>query len=302
MTSYYLQVIEKSEVRILLVGHEVTSSESEQKSMKNTYLLKNINDAVLIGTTLSRSWFRGHSKVCNELTPRIFRSEFSIQRSAMEFERSIIEHFKRESPILYDGELPGKDDDVEWLFLMQHHGTPTRLLDWTDSPLIALYFAICDDESEDGELWAMYPEALNQLTGLTGISLPRSREVSFLAREHLYSNHSDQMAEALRMKVPEYPIALKPPMKFHRMVAQLSGFTIHPIPKTGFTITDMLFDKRFLVRYIVPAAVKRTLQQNLAALGITRRSLFPDLDGLSKSIIDAHKIIAYNPPLPPSLD
>lgn len=268
--------------------------------MAKTYKLQSINDAVLIGTTLSKSWFRGHSNVCNELTPRIFRREFAIQRNAMQFERSIIEHFKRESPVLYNGELPGKDDDVEWLFLMQHHGTPTRLLDWTESPLIALYFVVCDDQNEDGEFWVMYPEALNALSHLVGISLPRSSEVGFLAREHVYDDPL-RMAKNLKRKVPECPIALKPPLKFNRMISQLSTFTIHPIPKEGVTITELLFDERYLVRYIVPSAAKRRLHQDLAALGVTRRTLFPDLDGLSKSIVDAHKTLAYNPPMPPPL-
>jgi len=218
----------------------------------------------------------------------------------MKFERSIIEHFKRESPVLYNGELPGKDDDIEWLFLMQHHGTPTRLLDWTESPLIALFFTVCADDSKDGEFWAMYPDALNTVSNINGISLPRSSEVGFLAREHVFDNPL-HYAQMIKKKVPEYPIALKPPMKFNRMVSQLSTFTIHPVPQKGFTISDMLFDERFLVRYIVPSEFKKTIQQNLAALGITRRTLFPDLDGLSKSIIDAHKVVTYAPPMPPHL-
>ena len=60
-------------------------------------------------------------------------------------------------------EVPDIKDGASWLFLMQHYGLPTRLLDWTDSPLIALYFAIKDKttDDEDGVIYGLMPTELN---------------------------------------------------------------------------------------------------------------------------------------------
>jgi len=101
-------------------------------------------------------------------------------------------------------------------------------------------------------------------------------------------------------KIPQFPIALYPPVHFQRLAAQLSTFTIHPEPKEGNTIPELLDDEKKLVRYIIPAAVKHQLFCDLNALCITRRALFPDLDGLSHTIVDYYsRFLAYTPPQPP---
>jgi len=261
-----------------------------------------IEQAVELGTKLSMSWFRGHATVHNELTPRIFRSEWDNKvymalRPSLEF--LMIEDFKRGAPALTE-KTPAYDDHVSWLFLMQHHGAPTRLLDWTESALIALYFSVRDAPTEDAELWVMYPYALNRRSGFDGIPTPNNPIMKFLAGEPSH-NSPERLAKELGLNaIPRHPIAVQPPMQFARMVAQLSTFTIHPRPTPGGTIPELLCDPQNLARYIIPRDRKRQLLLDLSALGIGRRSLFPDLDALCQSIVTKHKFVAYTPPEPPS--
>lgn len=269
--------------------------------MINTYKLTKINEAVELGTILSKSWFRGHAKIFGELTPGIFRPKYTHKIYATlrpDAEFSIIESFKRKAPALAS-RLPQNDDHVAWLFLMQHHGAPTRLLDWTKSVLVSLYFAVEKHHSEDGELWALYPEALNKHNGYFGLPLPRCKILNYLAAEPSH-NDPKKLAEELGLKkIPQYPHAVDPPLHFSRMVTQMSAFTIHPRPVKGYTIPDIMTEEKHFVRYLIPSSCKRRMLSDLAALGISRMTLFPDLDSLSHDVIQEHNIVAYSPPEPP---
>ncbi len=270
--------------------------------MTKTYKLSTIQHVVEIGTKLSRSWFRGHSKIFGELTPGIFRKGYdSPLRSRRDIEFDLITKFKLNAPSL-ESNLPDYNDHVSWLFLMQHHGLPTRLLDWSESILIALYFVVIENKSDDGELWAMYPDALNERSGFFGIALPNSRKLRYLASKPV-RNNPEELKEELKLKeIPKYPLAIQPSMNFSRMVSQLSVFTIHPEPLPNCTIPDLLQEKENIVRYIIPANSKGELLRDLAALGITPRTLRPDLDSLSATLKQESRIGAYGPPAPPPCD
>ena len=264
-----------------------------------TYVLNTITHAVEVATALSRSWFRGHAAIYGELTPRVFRKEYKHTRDLRpDIEFSLIEAFKRGAPVLAAG-VPDQEDHIAWLLLMQHHGAPTRLLDWTESAFVALYFAVSERPADDGELWAMYPSKLNKYSGFDGISLPNNPNLLYLASEPMHNNPSSLAKDLKLSKVPEYPLAFQPPFHFPRMVAQFSVFTIHPKPKPGNTIPDLLTNEKHLVRYVVPRSSKKKLLQDLAALGVTARTLFPDLDHLSETIVQDHYVVAYSPPEPP---
>ncbi|MGD2034208.1 MAG: FRG domain-containing protein [Bacteroidales bacterium] len=124
-----------------------------------TYTIKDFDNIIKIGTTFGKNWYRSHSKVYGELTPKIFRENYTHEFHKAfkpDFELQTVENFKRYSPSILDS-LPDYDDNLSWLFIMQHHGFPTRLLDWSESILVALFFTVAKNPSEDGKIWTMLP-------------------------------------------------------------------------------------------------------------------------------------------------
>ena len=95
--------------------------------------------------------FRGHSDARFRLVPSVARVPHTSTNLAA-FEKSIFKIFRREAESFGAN---GPHNDWEWLAFGQHHGLPTRMLDWTQNPLVALYFAVAEFEAFDGELFAL---------------------------------------------------------------------------------------------------------------------------------------------------
>jgi hypothetical protein len=267
-----------------------------------TKTIKEFDDLIKIGTTLGKNWFRGHSKSYGNLTPRVFRKSGFISEMfydhSPEVELKTIENFKRYSPSL-NIKLPPQEDTLEWLFLMQHYDFSTRLLDWTESILIASFFSVTENPKEDGEIFTIFPYDLNKLYEIDGLPLPKSKILKFLANEPLHNDPTQLIKEIGIKEIPKYPLAFLPPLSFPRMTAQLSAYTIHPKPNKTNRIETLLIDKKQLCRYIIPYILKSKIEKNLAYLGISYRTIFPDLEGLSKSFKREERYYGWSQPIPP---
>ena len=101
-------------------------------------------------------WFRGQSKYCYDLTPKVFRQGGKYEGDILD-ETGMYHEFQR----LYPAKREENKSVTEWLTLMQHYGVPTRLLDWSQSLLVALYFAVTEHQESDGALYALDPEILS---------------------------------------------------------------------------------------------------------------------------------------------
>lgn len=105
-------------------------------------------------------WYRGATNKKHKLVPLLGRKPFKL-----EYERAIINAFKQNAVQFID-QRP--QSQWEWIFLARHHACPTRLLDWTESPLIGLYFSTHSldepgkNDNKDGCLWILYPTKLNE--------------------------------------------------------------------------------------------------------------------------------------------
>jgi hypothetical protein len=104
-------------------------------------------------------WFRGHADLRWYLAPSAFRYPTEDERARA---LALLTEFKRVAEIKQT-RPPRDNDELGWLQVARHFGLPTRLLDWTESPLISLYFA-CEDDERDGAVFVLNPVDLNRLS------------------------------------------------------------------------------------------------------------------------------------------
>lgn len=175
-------------------------------------------------------------------------------------EREIIESFKLRSIGLLST-VPR--NQWEWLALAQHHGLPTRLLDWTTSPLIAAYFATLPKLNATGTL---QPHA-------TPAAIYALHDCSYIDIEE----HADPF------KYPDHGLFF-PPHVSPRISGQAGLFSIQPKANQEFHIGFEQCDYRWIKKIVFSAEVACKIQKDLYLLGIKQSLLFPDLDGFALEI------------------
>lgn len=213
-------------------------------------------------------WFRGQSMAEWTLVPKLLRNPSNPS------ETFLINRFKQNAALLL---LQNPKNDFEWLFLMQHYSMPTRLLDWTESPLVALYFAAIENEVSDGALWVLFPTVLNEKSNYRP---DYQHEVPSFEDEHLQNYLPETIAREHRSRL--FPMAAIAPRNSPRMQAQQGVFTISHRENTPIEDVGAPGAARDHVwRYIIPAEAKVSLLQELRILGFSRFQLFPELDSLA---------------------
>jgi FRG domain-containing protein len=175
----------------------------------------------------------------------------------------------------------GADSVWHWLALAQHRGLPTRLLDWTYSPFVALHFATSDltRMHEDGVVWAIDFVEANRF-------LPR-RLKRILAAEGSDTATVDMLGtfgslrEFDRLARHPFVVFLEPPSLDPRIVNQFALFSLMSSPRA--TLDAWTAQHPSLIRRVpIPAAVKWEIRDKLDQANINERVLFPGLDGLSR--------------------
>lgn len=231
-------------------------------------------------------------------SPYAFRgmtsSEFDLQPSLMRLghepgalpiiERALIRNFRKYA----DRDVTRTMSSWEWLALAQHHGLPTRILDWTFSPFVALHFAT-DDLSKktlDAVVWMVNFEETNKLLHpALRAELEQERTVAFSV-EMLLKLYTDVFQWSAEEEMQSHPFVLflEPPSLDHRIINQFGVFSL--MSSLSVDLREWLGRQQkhtpnIVRKVIVPARLKWEVRDKLDQMNLTERVIMPGLDGLS---------------------
>ncbi|MFI5111832.1 MAG: FRG domain-containing protein [Terriglobales bacterium] len=248
-------------------------------------------------------WFRAEdvSHRQTHLQPGIYRQRGSGLRKSfdklLEIENDLYEEFGRCATQLSAPDVKSIDDEWDSYFLMQHHGAPTRLLDWSDGALIALHFAVRDKSrppKSGSIIYVLDPYWLNKLLR----NHPDRKNAAERWRkywekhpnnldedewERLYLPPEGDEAKDPLLKTPETPMLWDSPHVTRRVAAQRSRFMIFGTDPSWVVRMQKEEDSR-LVSITIPRGSINRIRQELKDAGITESVVYPDLDGLGREL------------------
>ena len=199
-----------------------------------------------------------------------------LRPPATDSETHLVNRFKQHASLLLSSHPSGEFD---WLFLMQHHGLSTRLLDWSENPLVGLYFAVEKDTTEDSVLWVLLPALLNVKAG---IRPAYEYEIPSFEDEELKNYLPSTIARETRSKLN--PVAAIAPRNSARMQAQQGVFTITHRENVYIDEVGDPATRDHIWRYVIPSAAKQEIREDLRRLGVTRFSVFPELSSIAEIV------------------
>lgn len=215
-------------------------------------------------TGAQKYWFRGHARVKWSLTPSALRYKREADRKRA---LQLVSEFKRVAEIKLP-RPPGPEDHLKWVQLAQHYGIPTRLLDWTESATIGLYFACLSESSEpsDGMVFMLNPVDLNRLSYPQKPRVLDAGEDTRLIQEYL-------RLDAKRRKRGKATVAVNPVWNSDRLMLQKGVFTLHG---SHFNLDSNQAPS--LVALPIFLESKPQLLKELERVGVDEMSIFPELE------------------------
>lgn len=245
--------------------------------------------------TLSSSLERTMDKFCDPILKNLF---FGNK------EHWMLHEFKRKYQ-LYSNHSPNWEDKFEWLAIMQHHGAPTRLLDFTESIYIASYFAVVESNIDCAIFCINNSKLKDRVKEKYGFELPKNSlkddwnsKFIEIANEHIYNSKEEKSKDLV--------LSLEPKRATKRLSFQQGLFLMPLNSEKSFmenlsaTIDETIdpdylelktaelknaYSNYNLVKIIIPAEITTAICRELLKMNITAETLFPGLDGLAKSFI-----------------
>lgn len=207
-------------------------------------------------------------------------------------ENKLLQHFRMKAPVFSSNLVPKRDETDKWLFLAQHVGLPTRLLDWTESALVALYFALKEKRSTHRFVWMLDPIRLNMQSAASETTeFPLTWYDPGQTHKYFFSKPKINIGsinirgawEEDRPSI-KLPVAILPTNIHPRMSVQRSCFTVHGWEKESIASLA----PKLLICTMLSSNDKdiKNMFGDLQMLGVTHSTLFPDLDGLAMEMQD----------------
>ena len=222
-------------------------------------------------------WFRGHSKETYKLVPSIYRPE--VWKYDLDSETEIEDEFIRLARS-FNGKNSRELCRWEWYQIMQHHGVPTRLLDWTSASNVALYFALQDLSNIDNPtIWVIDPRWLNDQTADYSTIFYTDPSIKNKDDSSIVDNYVPT-----RRGLPEKPLAILPAHIVPRIAAQHGCFTIHGRNNSDLSSQLGSGKNSRIAKIVIENDSANSIRTDLAINGIIETSLFPDLDGLARHL------------------
>lgn len=264
---------------------------------------------------LNRFIFRGQSDINWVLSTSLERQINRLQPNLLDKdtipfqEKEMIKEFQWKYP-LYSSNGPEKEDLIEWLAIMQHYGSATRLLDFTNSIFVAIYMALYDN-ANDSSVWALNTIPLNHKVFARYRKIHNVNSISYQQREEFSLELANEFLHNKKMNLnfEKELLVLKPKNTNERLSRQQGLFVMPTNVKCEFkeclqtylSSNDKIeIDFKELIKYSkfakfrqedisiikinIPKSLNYQIQKYLREMNVTSEILFPGLEGLAKSV------------------
>ena len=230
----------------------------------------------IVRETNLRWWFRGHTDADWDLLPSVRRGYSRDQ------ERYLSNEFRARAGTRHH-KCPLDDEYAGWLAIMQHYRLPTRLLDWSRSPLVAAFFATeshqrhsDNPKDTDACIWALAPGRLNQSQGFEPLLYPlnANRLKDMIIPAIKGEDETDTVVAAMAVEIDL------------RMQVQQGAFTVH---SSDDPLNQMAGCQDWLKKIVIPSKTLSPLARELDLAGFRLGDLFPDLDNLATELRGIHR-------------
>ena len=262
-------------------------------------------------------WFRGQSNISWPIQPSALRSDvlqsvcyflpiifYDVEYAwkQLYFEKWLMSKFVRDGSSLLSKEI----GNTEWYALGQHHGMPTRLLDWSLNPMVALWMAVCDVEQadRDGVIVAMapYPKKDKMAVCRSWNSQRIDKLINWLTiPPPKFVDSTTRISDIIKNEMDEFgkdeAILTYTPFNYSaRQSSQQSVFTLHTPPSSDSKLVANVGVNEFYEchEFVVPAKLKEFYKTFLFVSGMRRWNLFPDLENVARGVRESMVAVPGN--------